>query len=79
MHHKKTKACIQKAERQYYWQFVDNIIEVGDPDQDQQPKQKRLWSHIKYIRKETGDVAPLKKNGRFHADPKDKDNIKSTV
>ena len=42
-----------KAERQSYWQFVVNIIEVGDPDRDQQPKQKRFWSYIKSIRKDT--------------------------
>ena len=33
-HYKETRARLQKAERQSYWQFVDNIIEVGDPDQD---------------------------------------------
>ena len=74
-HYKETKARLQKAERQSYWQFVDNIIEVGDTDQDQQLKQKRFWSYIKSIRKDTGGVAPLKENGRLNADPKDKANI----
>ena len=45
-HHEETKAQLQKAERQSYWHFVDNIIEVGDPGQDQQPKQKIFWSYI---------------------------------
>ena len=47
---------------------------MGDPDKDQQPKQKRFWSYIKSIWKDTGGVAPLKVNGRLHADPKDKAN-----
>ena len=69
-HYEETKAQLQKAERQSYWQFVDNIREVGDPDKDQQPKQKIFWSYIKSIRKDTGWVAPLKENGRLHAEPR---------
>ena len=30
--YKETKAHLQKAERQSYWQYVDNIIEIWDPD-----------------------------------------------
>ena len=74
-HYKETKARLQKAERQSYWNFVDNIIEVGDPEKEHQPKQKRFWSFIKSLRKDTSDVAPLKDNGRLHADPKDKADI----
>ena len=48
---------------------------MGDRDQDQQPKQKRFWSYIMSTGKDTGGVAPLKENGRLHADPKDKANI----
>ena len=41
--YKEAKAKLQRAERQSYWQFVENIVEVGDPSQDQQPsKQKRF-------------------------------------
>ena len=54
---------------------MDNIIEIGDPDQQHQPKQKRFWSYIKSLWKDTGGVAPLKNNGRLHADPKEKANI----
>ena len=31
---------MQKNERQSYWSY----IEVGDPDSDMQPKQKRFWN-----------------------------------
>ncbi|MEW8288815.1 MAG: hypothetical protein AB2697_22780, partial [Candidatus Thiodiazotropha endolucinida] len=73
--YKQTKAKLQQADRQSYWQYVDNIIVVGDPDQERQPKQKRFWAYIKSPKKDTGGIAPLKDNGRLHADPTDKANI----
>ena len=54
---------------------MDNIIEIGDPDQQHQPKQKRFWSYIKSLWKDTGGVAPLKDNGRFHVNPREKADI----
>ena len=54
-----------------------SIIEVGDPDSDQQPKQKRFWSYIKSLRKDTTGVAPLKDSGRLFNAPKDKAEILS--
>jgi hypothetical protein len=51
MTYKETKAHLQKAERQSYWKYINNIIEIGDPDQeDRPPKQKRFWSYIKSLR-----------------------------
>ena len=45
-------------------------------ESDHQPnKQKRFWSFIKSLRKDSSGVAPLKENGKMHADPKDKTNI----
>ena len=55
---------------------MDNIIEFGDPEKDENPgKQKRFWSYIKSLRKDTSGVSPLKENGKMHADPKDKADI----
>ena len=73
--YKETKARLQKTQRQSYWKFIDNIIQVGDPDQEQQPKQKRFWAYIKSLRKDSSGIAPLKDNGTFHANPKDKADI----
>ena len=73
--YKETKAHLQKADRQSYWQYVDNIIQIGDPDQQHQPKQKRFWSYIKSLQKDTGGIVPLKDNWRLHADPKEKPDI----
>jgi hypothetical protein len=59
--YKETKAHLQKAERQSYWKYINNIIEIGDPDQeDRSPKQKFFWSYIKSLRKDTNRIAPLK-------------------
>ena len=35
---------------------MDNIIEFGDPEKDENPgNQKRFWSYIKSLRKDTRD------------------------
>ena len=75
-HYRCMKAKVQRAERQAYWQYVENLIEVGDENCEQRPgKQKRFWSYIKALRKDNSGVAPLKENGKMHADPLDKSNI----
>ena len=73
--YKETKARLQKAERQSYWNFVDHIIDEGEPGKEHHPKQKRFWSFIKSMQKDTSGIAPLKENGRLHAKPKDKADI----
>ena len=73
--YKETKARLQKVERQSYWNFVDHIIDESEPGQEHHPKQKRFWSFIKSMRKDTSGIAPLKENGRLHAEPKDKADI----
>ena len=73
--YKETKARLQKTKRQSYWKFIDNIIEVGDPDQEEQPKQIMFWPYIKSLRKDSSGIAPLKENRTLHANPKDKADI----
>ena len=42
------KAEGQRAERQAYWQYDENLIEVVHANGEQHPgKQKRFWSYIK--------------------------------
>ena len=74
---KDCKKAVQKQERQSYWNYINNIIEVVDPDSGQHPKQKRFWSYIKSLRKDTTGVAPLKDNGRLFNAPRDKAEILS--
>ena len=71
--YKQMRARVQKAERQAYWRHIENLIEIGDPEKDQNPgKQKWFWSFIKSLRKDNCGVAPLKENGKMHSDLKDK-------
>ena len=74
--YKKMKSNIQRAERQAYWQHVEEVIDPGDPEIDDRPgKQKRFWSFIKSLKKDNSGIAPLKDRGKMHADPVDKANI----
>ena len=52
-----------------------NIIEVGDQDSACQLKQKRFWSYIKSLCKDSSGIAPLKDNGRLLNTPTDTTNI----
>ena len=71
-----TKAQAQRQERQAYWKYVENLIELGDNEQDQHPsKQKRFFSFIKSLKKDSSGVAPLRDQGKLHSDPVDKANI----
>ena len=71
-HYRETKARLQKSKRQSYGNFVDHIIDKGDTEQEHKPKQKRFWSFIKSVRKDSSGIATLKENGRLHAETKDK-------
>ena len=54
-----TKAQAQRQERQAYWKYVENLIELGDNEQEQIPsKQKRFFSLIKSLEKDSSGVAP---------------------
>ena len=70
------KSKIQTAERQAYWQHVEEVIDPGDPEIDDRPgRQKCLWSCIKSLKKDKSGIAPLKDRGKMHTDPVDKANI----
>ena len=73
--YKECKKTLQKTERQSYWAYVNNIIETGDPNDEHYPKQKRFWSYIKSLRKDSTGIAPLKDNGRLFNASKDKADI----
>ena len=45
--YKDSKSAVQKAERQSYWSYINNIIETDDAEKDHPPKQKRFWNYIK--------------------------------
>ena len=77
--YKRMKARVQRAERQAYWNYLDNMLDFGDQDtEDQSGKMKRFWSFVGSLRKDSSGVAPLKDQGQMHADPVDKSNILNT-
>ena len=66
----------QKMERQAYCQYIEDLIDIGDPHSDQQPpKQKRFWNYIKSLRKDNCGVSPLKDKGKLYSEPIDKATI----
>ena len=70
--YRQCKGDVQKLERQAYFSYINNIIEVHD---DKPSKQKRFWSYIKSLRKDNTGISPLKDKGRLFNAPKDKANI----
>ena len=71
-----TKAQAQRQERQAYWKYIENLIELVDNEQEQHPsEQKRFFSFIKSLKNDSSGVAPLRDQGKLHSDPVDKANI----
>ena len=73
--YKECKKTLQKAERLSYWDYVNNIIETGQSDNNHFPKQKWSWNYIKSLCKDSTGIAPLKDNGRLFNASKDKADI----
>ena len=58
-YYKTKKARVQKAERQAYWNYLDKMLDFGDPETEHQSgKMKRFWSFVKSLRKDNSGVAP---------------------
>lgn len=56
--------------------YVENIIDVVDPDSEQLPsKQKKFWNYIKSLKKDKFWVSPLKDKGRLNSETIEKANI----
>ena len=73
--YRQCKGDVQKLERQAYFSYINNIIEVNEDHDDKPSKQKRFWSYIKSLRKDNTGISPLKDKGRLFNAPKDKANI----
>ena len=70
--YKESKRQAKKVERQSYWENINNIIEIEDPDTSQPSKQKIFWTYIKSLR--TG-ISTLKDNGRLFNEAENKADI----
>ena len=55
--YRQCKGDVQKLERQAYYSYINNIIEVNEDQDDNPSKQKRFWSYIKSLWKDnTGRI-----------------------
>ena len=63
--YRQCKGDVQKLERQAYFSYINNIIEVNEDQDDKPSKQKRFWSYIKSLRKDNTGITPLKDKGRL--------------
>ena len=66
------------GKKTYFWHWEWGPISAPKSGDREPCKQKRFWSFIKSLRKDSSGMAPLKEkleNGKMHADPKDKTNI----
>ena len=63
--------------RQAYWQYIENIIDYSEEDNnfERKFKQKKFWSFIKNMRKDSAGVAPLRSQGDTFSDASDKAKI----
>ena len=56
--------------RQAYWAYMETINNFSSPIQrpdDRAPKQKRFWSFIKSLRKDSSGFSPLRSEGEIHS------------
>ena len=70
------KARAQKTECQAYWNYLDKVLDFGDPEAEHQSgKMKHFLSFVKSVWKDNSGVAPLKDQEKMYAGPVDKANI----
>ena len=74
---KNIRHSLQKEMRQAYWQYIENIIDYSEEDNNSERKfkQKKFWSFIKNMRKDSAGVAPLRSQRDTFSDASDKAKI----
>ena len=73
--YKESKKVVQKTERQSYWNYINNIIETDELGNEHPPKQKKFWTYIKSLLKDSTGITTLKDNERLFNASKDKADI----
>ena len=71
------RSHLQTLQRQAYWDYVNNLIEPPEDDVNTSytVPQKRFWSYIKALRKDTTGITALRSGGKLFSGPKDKADI----
>ena len=63
---------------QAYWAYMETIIDFSSPIErpnDHVTKQKRFWSFIRSVRKDSSGVSPLRSEGEIHSSAEKKAEI----
>ena len=74
---------VQRQTRRLYWSYLNDIFEEADSSSsstsastpDQAIKHKRFWAYMKHQKSSRVGVAPLRKDGRLSAIPREQANI----
>ena len=69
---KKLKHLSQTELRNSYWRYINNLILPAEEDSQYPSSQKKLWSHIKNLRRDSTGIASLQSNGNPVTDSFDK-------
>ena len=69
---------LQTQMRQAYWAYMGTIIDFSSPIErpdDLATKQKRFWSFIRSLQKDSSGVSPLRSKGEIHSSAEKKAEI----
>ena len=69
------RAEAQKLLRGAYWNYINNLIQPPQEESNSPRSQKRFWSYIKSLRKDTTGISPLREMGSLHSAPQEKADI----
>ena len=68
---RKTQSSIRKS----YWHHIENNIQGDKNEENFGETQKKIWKHVKSVKRDRAGTAPLKENGLLVSDPKSKARI----
>ena len=67
--YKEMRHTLQREIRKSYWAYIEDIIDyTAATNNDRQTKQKKFWSYIKHLRKDSTGVSPLRSQGETFSD-----------
>jgi hypothetical protein len=65
--YREAKRLLQKALRQAYWSYINNVLTEGS---DTQTKNKRFWTYVKHCKRDSVGISSLKDiTGTLRTDP----------
>jgi hypothetical protein len=74
LRYKEVKQLLQRKMREAHWKYLEGII-LGDDEDTKTGKQKRLYTIIKGLKRDSMGVSPLKNQGTLVCEAEEKANI----